>query len=175
MNICTIVSHVLRRVRFPGSEGAPLMPVSSWRSRPKPEISGLSCMLLPFFPLKPQRTRSAVPSALMFAAAVLLRPLPKDTEFAGPSCTGLGPPPKMAATEECGDRACFCIAEVMAMHSAMTRETGSTATETGRLRYCIRGEWCCARRGSGVVGLEGIGDTGGSISMGTGASWLILA
>ena len=25
------------------------------------------------------------------------------------------------------------------MHSDITRDTGSTATETGRLRYCIRG------------------------------------
>lgn len=25
------------------------------------------------------------------------------------------------------------------MHSDMTKDTGSTATETGRLRYCIRG------------------------------------
>lgn len=30
------------------------------------------------------------------------------------------------------------------MHSEMTRETGSTATETGRLRYCIRGASMCS-------------------------------
>lgn len=151
------------------------MPVSSCRSLPKPEISGLSCMLFPFLPLKPQRTRSAVPSPVMLAAALLLLPLPRDTEFVGPSCTGLGPPPSMAATEEWGDRACFWIAEVIAIHSAMTRETGSTATETGRLRYCIRGEWCCARRGSGVVGREGMEEmAAGSIICDMGASWLIL-
>lgn len=60
------------------------------------------------------------------------------------------------------------------MHSAITRDTGSTATDTGRLRYCMRGEWCWARRGKGVVGLEGIGEMEGSISWGMGASWLIL-
>lgn len=150
------------------------MPVSSCRRRPKPEMSGLSCMLFPFLPRSPQRTRSAVPSPVMFAAALLLLPLPRDTEFEGPSCTGLGPPPRIAATDEWGDRACFCMAEVIAMHSAMTRETGSTATETGRLRYCMRGEWCCARRGSGVVGREGAGEIEGSIMCETGASWLIL-
>lgn len=45
----------------------------------------------------------------------------------------------MADTEECGDLACFWIAEVIEIHSDMTREIGSIATETGRLRYCIRG------------------------------------
>lgn len=45
----------------------------------------------------------------------------------------------MAETDECCDRACFWMADVMDMHSEMMSETGSTATETGRLRYCIRG------------------------------------
>lgn len=63
----------------------------------------------------------------------------------------------------------------MAIHSAMTRETGSTATDTGRLRYCIRGEWCSARRGRGVVGREGAGETNGSIIWGMRASWFIIA
>lgn len=45
----------------------------------------------------------------------------------------------MAETEECWERACFWMAEVMEMHSEMTSETGSTATDTGRLRYCMRG------------------------------------
>lgn len=52
---------------------------------------------------------------------------------------GFGLPPSMADTDECWERACFWIAEVIEMHSDITRDTGSTATETGRLRYCIRG------------------------------------
>lgn len=51
----------------------------------------------------------------------------------------MGLPPRMADTDECGERACFWMAEVIEMHSEITNETGSTATETGRLRYCIRG------------------------------------
>lgn len=31
------------------------------------------------------------------------------------------------------------MADVMEMHSEMTKEIGSTATDTGRLRYCMRG------------------------------------
>lgn len=50
-----------------------------------------------------------------------------------------GFPPRMADTDELGLRACFWIAEVMEMHSEMTREMGSTATVTGLLRYCMRG------------------------------------
>ena len=60
----------------------------------------------------------------------------------------------MADTEECGERAFFWMAEVIAMHSEMTRETGSTATETGLLRYCIRDDTVGERRGSGVSGTE---------------------
>jgi hypothetical protein len=44
----------------------------------------------------------------------------------------------------------------MAMHSDMTRDTGSTATETGRLLYCMRDE-CANRRECGVAGVEGVG------------------
>lgn len=66
----------------------------------------------------------------------------------------LGLPPRMAETDEYGDRACFWMAEVIAIHSEMTRDTGSTATETGRLRYCIRDEATGLRLGSGVLGVE---------------------
>ena len=41
----------------------------------------------------------------------------------------------------------------MAMHSDITNDTGSTATDTGRLRYCIR-EGAGPRRGRGVPGTE---------------------
>jgi hypothetical protein len=57
----------------------------------------------------------------------------------GPRWMGFGLPPRIAETDECGERAFFWMAEVMEMHSEMTKETGSTATETGRLLYCIRG------------------------------------
>lgn len=39
------------------------------------------------------------------------------------------PPPSIADTDECCQRACFRMAEVTVMHSVTTRATGSTATE----------------------------------------------
>jgi hypothetical protein len=62
----------------------------------------------------------------------------------------LGLPPRMAETDECGERAYFWMAEVMDMHSDMTSDTGSTAIETGRLRYCMRVESRGFRRGVDV-------------------------
>lgn len=59
-----------------------------------------------------------------------------------------GLPPRIAATDRLGDRACLCSADVIDMHSEMTKDTGSTATETGRLLYCIREEMIGVRRGS---------------------------
>jgi hypothetical protein len=116
----------------------PLIPASSCLSFPKPAIIGLSCMLFPLCPRSPQRLvrPSWEPSPLMLAAGLLLRP--RGVGLGGPNCTGLGLPPRMAETDECGERACFWIAEVIEMHSEMTSDTGSTATEMGRLRYCIR-------------------------------------
>lgn len=38
----------------------------------------------------------------------------------------------------------------------------------------MRGEWCCARRKEGVVGLEGAGETEGSRIWGMRASWLMI-
>jgi len=52
----------------------------------------------------------------------------------------------MADTDESGDRVYFWMAEVMAMHSDITNETGSMATETGRLLYCMRDDIIGARR-----------------------------
>lgn len=40
------------------------------------------------------------------------------------------------------------------MHSDITNDTGSTATETGRLLYCIREECVGTRRERGVPGTE---------------------
>lgn len=45
----------------------------------------------------------------------------------------------MADTDEWGDGMRFRISDVIEMHSDITNETGSTATDTGRLRYCILG------------------------------------
>jgi len=59
------------------------------------------------------------------------------------------------------------MAEVMAIDSDMTRDTGSTATETGRLLYCMRDEMPgLLRRGSGVPGADGKVE-----SMAATASW----
>lgn len=116
------------------------MPASSCRSLPNPAIIGLSCILFPFWPRKPHRLlrpASGVPSPPTLPDGLLL--LPRGEGLGGPRCTGFGLPPRMAETDECGDRACFWMADVIEMHSEMTSETGSTATETGRLRYCIRG------------------------------------
>jgi hypothetical protein len=59
----------------------------------------------------------------------------------------------MADTDECGDRAYFWRDDVMAIHSDMTRDIGSTATETGRLLYCMRDMCPLNRRECGVVGV----------------------
>lgn len=92
-------------------------------------------MLFPLLPLRPQR----------FARADSLSPprvkpmplVPGNAGLGGPTWTGVVLPPRIAETEECGDLACLWIAEVMDMHSEITSDTGSTETETGRLRYCI--------------------------------------
>jgi len=41
-------------------------------------------------------------------------------------------PPRMADTEECAHRACFLIADVTVIHSAVTSATGLTATDISR-------------------------------------------
>jgi len=82
-----------------------------------------------------------------------------------------GLPPRMAATDELGDRACLWRADVIAMHSEMTSDTGSTATDTGRLLYCMREEVRGVRRERDVVP----GDMRAGSMMGTGrASRFIL-
>lgn len=140
----------------------------SYRNLPKPAIMGLSCMLLPFWPRKPQRLLAAMASEPLSSAPggareLLLRPL--EAGLCGPSCMGLGLPPRMAETEECGDRAFFWIADVMDMHSEMTKEMGSTATETGRLRYRILGVSWLGRSWYGVE------ESGGSEAPIVPASW----
>ena len=120
----------------------PFVPAKSRRNLPNPAIKGLSNTLLPFCPRNPHRfvtPLSLVPSRLAptLPAGLLLRA--PSLGLGGPRCTGFGLPPRIAETVEGGDRACLWIADVIDMHSEMTREMGSTATDTGRLRYCIRG------------------------------------
>jgi hypothetical protein len=120
-------------------------------------------MLLPFFPLNPHRfvaTSLEVSPSGSVAEDLRSRRVPGP---GGTSWIRLGLPPRMADTDECGERACFWRAEEMAMHSDMTRDTGSTATDTGRLRYCMREEVAKVRRGGGVPGLAGrTGSIGGA-------------
>lgn len=95
-------------------------------------------MLLPFCPRRPHRfatPTSCEPSPPKLAVDPLLPGLSRG--LGGPSCTGLGLPPRMEDTEECAQRACLRMTEVTDMHSEMTSATGSTATATGRLRYSV--------------------------------------
>lgn len=101
-------------------------------------------MLFPFFPRRPQRFATPMSSwaASPLCEAVLELRLPgRSMGLGGPSCTGFGLPPRMEDTEECAQRACLRMTEVTLMHSEMTSETGSTATDTGRLRYDAPGAW----------------------------------
>lgn len=124
-----------------------VQPLKSLRSRAKADISGLSCMLLPFFPRSPQRlvrpsstSKKALPG--------LPAPLP-DFEWIELLfiCSGVRPwrplsrappPPRMAETDDCAQRACFLIAEVTVMHSVVIRATGSTAME---IRWSSKALW----------------------------------
>lgn len=113
-------------------------------------------MLIPLLPLRPHRfarpawspSWSEVPSAFRFH-------IPAPT-FESPIAV-LGLPPKIADTVVFGDGIRFRISVVMETHSDITRETGSTATVTGRLRYCIRAE-AAGSRSPGFGGIfEGAG------------------
>lgn len=137
------ISNYLLAAAFGCSNGSviPLQLDSSWRRRPKPAISGLSCMLFPFFPRNPHRfatPMSCVPSTLTLVTEPLLPG--RRSGLGGPSWTGFGLPPKMEDTEEPAQRACLRIADVTDIHSDTTNETGSTATDTGRLLYCVLDE-----------------------------------
>lgn len=133
-----------------------MTPVNSCRSLPKPDINGLSCMLLPFFPRSPHRlaARSPAPFSVVSAANALDERRPVEPG-GGTSWIKLGLPPRMAETEDAYcERADFWMADVMAMHSDMIKDTGSTATVTGRLRYCMREEMTGLRLGRGVPGTD---------------------
>ena len=131
-------------------------------------------MLFPFFPRRPHR----------FSRPKSCAGLPADLDarragLGGLSNTGFGLPPRMADTDECGDLAFFWMADVMEMHSDMTSETGSTATETGRLLYLMRGGVVIEIAiGIGVEGVLGSmfdsPEVGRSIAMLEGASRFIV-
>jgi hypothetical protein len=80
-------------------------------------------MLLPFLPRKPHLPPDESSSCVVTIPA--LSPLRPSTY--GGALVEL--PPKIAVTEECAHLACFLIAEVTAMHSVITRATGSTAID----------------------------------------------
>lgn len=118
-------------------------PVISWRSLPKPAIMGLSCEPFALWPWKLQRLLAATSWSLSPKGLPTPRSRDWDCCLGDPNCIVLGFPPRMAETEKWEERACFWMAEVIVIHSDMTNETGSTATDTGRLRYCILGiSWC---------------------------------
>lgn len=90
-------------------------------------------MLLPFFPLSPQRLAKV---SLLPIAPFGTFSDPSDWSFF-PDCLNLdptsrppdivAPPPRMAETDECAHLVCFRIAEVIVMHSVVIRVAGLTA------------------------------------------------
>lgn len=118
----------------------PVQPLRSFLRRAKADSKGLSCMLFPFFPLRPQRlarlsSSPTAPVGILPACTNLVRAVVEVLSF----CLGSrlisfpvaieGPPPRMAETDECAHRACFLIAEVTVIHSVVIRATGSTAID----------------------------------------------
>jgi hypothetical protein len=91
-------------------------------------MSGLSCKLLPFFPLRPHLLGTAS-SCSPAPAPAMLCPLRSRRCTAGVLFDEL---PNIAATDECAQRACFRMADVTVIHSVTTRATGLTATVMGR-------------------------------------------
>ena len=117
-----------------------LYSARSLRSCAKADMSGLSCKLFPFFPLKPHRVvRVCDPSPLMLTGVGGIdaedlpppvgRPLPDEGLDISKSCDRLVPPPKIAETDDCAHRECFRIAEVIAMHSVVINATGLIVIE----------------------------------------------
>jgi hypothetical protein len=104
----------------------PLQLFRSFRSRAKADMSGLSCMLLPFFPRSPHLLGTASSCS---PALTMPWPVRSRRWTAGVLFDEL---PRIAATEECAHRACFRMADVTVMHSVTTRATGLTATVMAR-------------------------------------------
>lgn len=114
----------------------PLHPVNSCLNRPNPAISGLSCMLFPFFPRKPHLLASP-PSSPSVTTCLFLCPVraPRSSpgvegrELCKLGFVGVEFPPRIAETDECAQRGFFRIADVTVIHSVVIKATGSTATE----------------------------------------------
>lgn len=118
----------------------PVQPLRSFLRRAKAESKGLSCMLFPFFPLRPQRLArlSSSPTAPVgilpacpnwVCAVVKLLSICLGSRLLSLPVAIEGPPPRMAETDECAHRACFLIAEVTVIHSVVIKATGSTAID----------------------------------------------
>ena len=122
-DVCRSVSEATVSTRV---QRLPLQPFRSFLRRANADIRGLSCKLLPFFPRRPHLlgTASSCSPPLIIPCPVRSRRWTAGVLFEDP--------PKIAATEECAQRACFRIAEVTVMHSVTTNATGLTATAMGR-------------------------------------------
>ena len=131
-NVCCKVRLAPKNVRL---GPAPLQPFRSFLRRANADMRGLSCMLLPFFPLRPHLLGTA-----SSCSPPLIIPCPVRSRrwTAG---VLLDDPPSIAATEECAQRACFRIAEVTVMHSVTTSATGLTATVIGRGSRSVGPSW----------------------------------
>ena len=124
---CSDICYNVSMVRVSIQVGIqPLQPFRSFLRRANADIRGLSCMLLPFFPLRPHLLGTA-----SSCSPPLIMPCPVRSRrwTAG---VLLEDPPNIAATEECAQRACFRMADVTVMHSVTTSATGFTATVMGR-------------------------------------------
>jgi len=80
-------------------------------------------MLLPFLPRRPHLP----PNESSSCGVTMPAPGPLRPSTYGGGLVEL--PPRIAATEECAHRACLRMAEVTAMHSVITKATGSTAID----------------------------------------------
>lgn len=127
-NVCEQDQYAKRLEDVYGRLVRPLQPLRSLRRRAKAERSGLSCMLLPFFPRRPQRVDNAPSSSVKprFPESSLL-----CDPFLSPEVCLEVPPPNMADTDECAHRACLRMADVTVIHSVTTSATGSMATVAG--------------------------------------------
>jgi hypothetical protein len=100
----------------------PLHVLNSLLNLVNADMRGLSCKLLPFLLLEPHLQPALSSSCGTGVDFRLLR-----------SSGGglLGPPLRIAETEECAHLACLRMADVTVMHSVMTSATGSTAMVIG--------------------------------------------
>lgn len=140
-------------------------PLRSFLNLANAESNGLSCMLFPFLPRRPQRLASvsSTPTAPLTIRSDCLYPAAELLSLALgtlPLSLPLGmadPPPRIAETDEWAHRACFLIAEVTVMHSVVIKATGSTAMDilvSQEGKMCISGlwSWSFIRAGNSTAG-----------------------